>query len=406
MSSHAFLARQPIVDSHHRLIGYELFFRASGEAQTAEIKDGLDAGIKVIANTLVDMGMEWLLKGSLAFINMDRPTLMSDFTNLLPKEKVVIDILGSIGNDEEITARLTELKQEGFRFAIDNYCGQPEADDLLKYASFIKLDVLNRSQSEVSDAIDKVRAYPVILVAEKVETLAQYNQCRQAGFDYFQGYYFAHPETLITRVINPAQATVLLLMEKIRSDCDVKELETLFKRDVALTFKLLRYINSAGFGLSCEVQSIRHAVAILGLKPLYRWLTLLLVNAGSGTTTNILARTAIVRGRLCELLGSQTLGKTDQENLFITGVFSLLDAMMETTMEEVLERIVLPENIYDALLNRSGMYGPILSLAEACETQDTDRIEDLAASLMLTPEQVTEAHLNSLAWAEQISPES
>jgi EAL and modified HD-GYP domain-containing signal transduction protein len=403
MSSNAYLDRQPIVDSHHRLIGYELFFRHSGEAQTAEIEDGLDAGIKVIANTLVDMGTEWLLKGSLAFINMDRQTLMSNFTDLLPKDKVVIDVPNTIGADPEISARLEELKGLGFRFALDNYFGQPEADALLPFANFIKLDVLNRSGPEISAAIKKVRAFPVILIAEKVETLAQYNQCRQAGFDYFQGYYFAHPETLSTRVINPAQATVLQLMEKVRGECDVKELELLFKKDVALTFKLLRYINSAGFGLSCEVQSIRHAVAILGLKPLYRWLTLLLATAGNGPTTSILARTAIVRGRLCELLGSQALSKSDQENLFITGVFSLLDAMMETRMEEILERVVLPENIYDALLNRSGMYGPILALAEACESQDTEKIEDLALSLMLTPEQVTEAHLKAMAWAEQLS---
>jgi EAL and modified HD-GYP domain-containing signal transduction protein len=403
MSTNAFLARQPIVDSHHRLIGYELLFRHSGEARSAQIEDGLDAGIKVIANTLVDMGTEWLLKGSLAFINMDRNTLLSDFTSLLPKEKVVIDVLNSISGDDEVVARLQELKQMGFRFALDDYYGQPEADALLPHANFIKLDVLNRSPSEVAAAIKKVRAFPVILVAEKVETLSQYKKCRDAGFDYFQGYYFAHPETLTTKVINPAQATVLQLMEKVRGDCEVKDIELMFKKDPALTFKLLRYINSAGFGLSCEVQSIRHAVAILGLKPLYRWLTLLLVTAGNNPTTNILARTAIVRGRLCELLGGHSLGKSDQENLFVTGVFSLLDAMMDTTMEVVLERVVLPENIYDALLNRTGIYGPILALAEACETQDNVRIDDLALSLMLTPEQVNEAHLKAMSWAEQLS---
>jgi EAL and modified HD-GYP domain-containing signal transduction protein len=406
MSTNAYLARQPIVDSHHRLIGYELLFRHSSEAQSAQIQDGLDAGIKVIANTLVDMGTEWLLKGSLAFINMDRPTLMSDFTNLLPKEKVVIDVLNSIAADDEVIARLQELKQMGFRFALDDYHGQPEADALLPHANFIKLDVLNRSPGEISAAIKKVRAYPVILVAEKVENLSQYKRCREAGFDYFQGYYFAHPETLTTKVINPAQATVLQLMEKVRGDCDVKDIELLFKKDPALTFKLLRYINSAGFGLSCEVQSIRHAIAILGLKPLYRWLTLLMVTAGSNPTSSIMARTAIVRGRLCELLGSHVVGKSDQENLFITGVFSMLDAMMETTMEVVLERVVLTENIHDALLSRGGMYGPILALAEACESHDSQRIEDLALALMLTPEQVNEAHLKALAWAEQLSLEN
>lgn len=406
MSANAFLARQPIVDSHHRLIGYELLFRHSGDAQSAQIVDGLDAGIKVIANTLMDIGTEWLLKGSQAFINMDRPTLMSNFTSLLPRDKVVIDILPSVHADDEVVARMQELKAEGFRFALDNYQGQPEADALLPYANFIKLDILHRTPEELEAALAKVRPYPVILVAEKVETLAQYNQCREAGFDYFQGYYFARPENLSAKVINPTQATVLQVMEKVRDNGDLRQIELLFKKDVALTFKLLRYINSAGFGLSCEIQSIRHAVAILGLKPLYRWLTLLLVTAESTPTAGILARTAIVRGRLCELLGSHTLGKGDQENLFITGVFSLLDVMMESPMPDILERLVLPETIYDALLKRSGMYGPILSLAEACESQDAERIEDLAFSLMLTPGQVTEAHLKAMAWAENLIQEA
>lgn len=406
MSANAFLARQPIVDSHHRLYGYELLFRHSEHAQSAQIKDGVDAGIQVIANALCDMGTEWLLKGKLAFINMDASMLLSAFTGLLPPDKVIIDILDSVEANPDLLRRLEELKGAGFRFALDNYHGQPHADALLPFASYIKLDVLHRGESEIAEAIRKVRAYPVILVAEKVETIEQYQRCVKAGFDYFQGYYFAHPETLAAKVINPAQATVLQLMDKVRSDASLQEIELLFKKDVALTFKLLRYINSAGFGLSCEVQSIRHAVAILGMKPLYRWLTLLLATASGGPTSSVLTRTAIIRGRLCELLGKYNLTKSDQENLFITGVFSLLEAMMETPMDTILERLVLPESIYDALLTRGGMYGPILALAEACESNDRQRLEDLTFALMLTPEQVTEAHLQAIAWAEQLGLDS
>jgi len=402
MSHDTFIARQPIVDSQHRMVGYELFFRHSGDADSAQFNDSFEAGLKVIANTLLDMGTEWLLKDHIAFINMDRATLMSDFTELLPGAKIVVDLHNSIQGDEEVFARIADLKSKGFRFSLDDYYGQPEADNLLPIANYVKLDILHRSADEISRAVQKVRAFPLILIAQKVENAAQYNQCKQAGFDYFQGYYFAHPETLSTKVINPAQAIVMQLLDKVRGDTDAKEIELLFKKDPALTFKLLRYINSAGFGLSCEVQSIRHAVAILGMKPLYRWLTLLLATAGTGPANSALARTAIIRGRLCELLGKTTLSRADQDNLFITGVFSLLDAMMETTMDAVLERIVLPEPIRDALVDRSGMYGPILALTEACESEDSPRIEDLTLSLMLEPEQVTEAHLMAIAWAEQL----
>jgi EAL and modified HD-GYP domain-containing signal transduction protein len=247
-----------------------------------------------------------------------------------------------------------------------------------------------------------LRKYPVELIAEKVETPEQFRHCQALGFDYFQGYYFAHPENLAAKIINPVYTTVVQLLEKVRSGADAKELETLFKKDVALTFKLLRYINSAGFGLSCEVQSIRHAVSILGMQPLYRWLTLLLVTAGGAPTMPTLARTAITRGRLCELLGKICLSKSDQDNLFIVGVFSLLPAFLEMPMDQVLERIVIPDTLIDALSDRTGLYGPFLALTEAVETGATDELEMLASSLMLTAEQVSHAHLQSLAWVEQL----
>lgn len=402
MSNNAFIARQPILDAGHSIIAYELLFRHSAHAKSARVESDVDAGITVIANALFNMGTEWLLKGKLAFINMEVPMLMSSFSSLLPKENVVIEILETVQVTDETLERLQELKQEGYRFALDDYHYHPDSEPFLPLADFVKLDVLAHTPEELARLVKAVRRYPVKLVAEKVETLEQFKHCRDLGFDFFQGYYFAHPETLVERVINPVHATVLQLLEKVRQGAEVKELEALFKKDVALTFKLMRYINSAGFGLSCEVQSIRHAVSILGMQPLYRWLTLLLVTAGSNATSPAQARTAITRGRLCELLGKTELPRGDQDNLFIVGVFSLLPAMLEMTMDQVLERLVIPEKIADALMDRTGLYGPFLSLAEAVESGDAARLEDLTLSLMLSPDQVSEAHLQALAWVEQL----
>jgi len=262
--------------------------------------------------------------------------------------------------------------------------------------------VLAHAPEELTQIVHALRKYPAKLVAEKVETPEQFRHCRSLGFDYFQGYYFARPENLATRVINPTHATVLQLMEKVRKEADVKDLENLFKKDVALTFKLLRYINSAGFGLSCEVQSIRHAVSILGMQPLYRWLSLLLVTASNGPTASTLSRTAITRGRLCELLGKQNLPRNDQDNLFIVGVFSLLPALLEITMEQLLDRVVIPEPFADALLHRSGLYGPFLALVEAVESGEPARLEEISMALMLASATVNEAHLQALAWVEQL----
>jgi EAL and modified HD-GYP domain-containing signal transduction protein len=402
MSNEAFIARQPIVDGRHQLMAYELLFRHSAQAQSAHVDSDLDAGLTVISNTLCNMGTDWLLKGKLAFVNMELSMLMSDFSSLLPHEKVVIEILEAVVPSPEVLARLAELKEAGYRFALDDFHPQAGSDKFLPFASFVKLDVLAYAPADLAKLVQLLRRFPVKLVAEKVETQEQFRRCGELGFEYFQGYYFAHPENLVSKVINPSHGTVLQLLDKVRQGAEVRELEGLFKKDVALTFKLLRYINSAGFGLSCEVQSIRHAVSILGMQPLYRWLTLLLVTAGGSPTAPTLSRTAITRGRLCELLAKQTLPRNEQDNLFIVGVFSLLPAFLEMPMEQVLERVVISDKVADALLDHSGIYGPFLSLVEAVESGNQQQLEDLALSLMLSPKQVSEAHLHALAWVEQL----
>lgn len=402
MSSNAYIARQPIVDAGHRLVAYELLFRHSPYAQKAHVPSDVDAGIAVISNALFNMGTEWLLKGKLAFVNMEQAMLMSAFSTLLPSENVVIEVLETVRITREVLDRMEELKAAGYHFALDDFHYLPETEPLLPLAQYVKLDVLAHTPAELAQLVHAVRRYPVKLVAEKVETHEQFRRCHALGFDLFQGYYFAKPENIVTKVINPTHATVLQLMEKVRQEAEVRDLETLFKKDVALTFKLLRYINSAGFGLSCEVQSIRHAVSILGMQPLYRWLSLLLVTAGTGPTAPTLARTAITRGRICELLGKGTLNRGEQDNLFIVGLFSLLPALLEITMEQLLDRVVIPDSFADALLNRGGLYGPFLALSEAMESGDAQRLEDLSTSLMLTPGEVSQAHMQALAWVEQL----
>lgn len=402
MSQNAFIARQPIVDGEHRLFAYELLFRDSAEAKQANIGTDIDAGIEVIANTLMNMGTEWLLKGKLAFINMEKTMLMSGFSMLLPPANVVIEVLETVEVTPEVLARMQELREAGYQFALDDFHYLPETEPLLALASYVKLDVLAHGATELARMVAHVRNYPVKLVAEKVESLAQFKRCKALGFEFFQGYYFAHPENLVAKVITPNHATVLVLLEKVRQGADVKELEQYFKKDVALTFKLLRYINSAGFGLSCEVQSIRHAVSILGMQPLYRWLTLLLVTAGGSPSSPTLARTAITRGRMCELLGKYEMPRGDQDNLFIVGVFSLLPAFLEMPMEDLLDRVVIADKIADALLDRSGLYGPFLALAEAVELGDRVQLDTITTSLMMSPRQVSEAHLQALTWVEQL----
>jgi c-di-GMP phosphodiesterase len=195
---------------------------------------------------------------------------------------------------------------------------------------------------------------------------------------------------------------VLHLLNLVSQEADNKAIENGFKRDTTLSYKLLRYINSVGFGLSCEVQSINHALTILGRNQLYRWLTLLMVTAGNNSSSPALMKTSITRGRLTELLGEPFFDKRDRDNLFVVGVFSLLDVMLKVPMDTVLEKLQLPETIVDALTKRAGTFGPFLKLTEACEDANSEEILQLAALLQLNPDKVNQCHMDALAWTEAL----
>ncbi|MGE5027568.1 MAG: EAL and HDOD domain-containing protein [Betaproteobacteria bacterium] len=403
MRDQAFIGRQPILDKQQKIIGYELLFRSDAGADSAVFSDSLLATSKVLANALGDMRSEWLLGDKLAFINVSESILMSDFLDPLPANRVVLEISGTTQITPELLERCRKLRARGLQLALDDFELGSESKPLAESASFIKLDVQKLKKEGMLEAhVKALEKYPAKLIAGKVETPQEHDLCEQLGFSYYQGYYFARPETLTAKIINPAYSTVLELLDRVRNNDDINEIELLFKRDVALSFKLLRYINSVGFGLSCEIQSIRHALAILGYPQLYRWLTLLLVTADEESASPALMKTAATRGRLTELLGKDMLEPADRDNLFIVGVFSLLDAMLEMPMEQALESLSLPESITDALLHRQGIYGPFLELAEACEGGSASDIERLAFSLQLEPEKVNQAHLSALAWVEAL----
>lgn len=405
MHGHAFLGRQPILDRQQKIVAYELLFRHNNEATTAVIGDGHDASVTVLASTLCDIGTQWVLGDKPAFLNVSASILLgSGVIELLPPDRVVLELLETVHPTPQVQARCQYLRGKGYKFALDDFVLNEMTEPMLPFASYIKIDVRLTPLDKVQEVLKKLekRNLSVKLIAEKVETAAEFKTCKELGFQMFQGFYFAHPETLSAKTINPAYESVLLLLNKVRENADSPEIEKFFKHDVALTFKLLRYINSVGFGLSCEIESIRHAIAILGYQQLYRWLTLLLVTAGQATTPHALLITAMTRGRLTELLGQGYMEPRDRDNLFVVGMFSLLDVILETPMDKVLEKLSLPTAVSDALLLRQGVYGPFLALAEACETGDVNKIEDLALSLQLEPEKINRAHIEALSWAETL----
>ncbi|MPS48427.1 MAG: EAL domain-containing protein [Methylobacillus sp.] len=398
----AYIGRQPIMNPLQEIVAYELFFRHSAEATSAIYENSLQACNRVLVNTLNDMGTQWLLGDKLAFLNISEEMLHSELLELLPPAKTVLELEALVAPSPEVLERCRFLRRRGYRIALKDKGASLVGSALIDDADYVKIDILAYTMDEVARRFLEYQILGVTVVAEKVEHHHHYEACRQIGFHLIQGFYFAHTETFTAKVINPAFAVVLDLLNMISRDADLRDIENGFKRDAALSFKLLRYINSVGFGLSCEIQSLRHALTIIGTKQLYRWLTLLMVTAGENAAAPALMKTSITRGRLTELLGDGYFDKTGRDNLFVTGVFSMLDLMLEMPMERVLEKIDLPEAIQDALLHRQGIYGPFLQLAEACESQDSRRIIALADSLQLDPNKVNDAHVAALAWVEAL----
>jgi c-di-GMP phosphodiesterase len=402
MEDQTFIGRQAIVDAKQKITGYELFFRHSADAQNAVIEDDFKACQNVLVNTIGQMDIKWLLGDKQAFINVNELMLKSEFLELMSPQRTVLEILRSVLVTDEIVERCKVLRALGYKIALDNPHLNEHVAPLLECADFIKIDIQTVKPAELDWVFVKFNKGAVKLIAEKVETVEQFEACKETGFKLFQGYYFSKPETLTAKVINASFDSVLNILNKVSQDADNSDIESALKRDAALSFKLLRYINSVGFGLSCEVQSIGHALTILGRNQLYRWLTLLMVTAGENSTPSALMKTSITRGRLTELLGESYFEKHDRDNLFIVGVFSMLDAILKMPIDQALEKIQLPEPVTDALLNRAGIYGPFLQLTEACEDADSMRILELAEELQMNADKVNESHMAALAWVESL----
>ena len=403
----ALLARQAIVDENREVYGYELFDRSSSTRTHTAASDAA-----LLFHAMSSAAPEALVGHKTLFINCTHESLEGPHLELVHPDRVVLEIptLGESATAAEIekTSRvLHALRNRGFRLAFNQQVLRRPYATWLPMAAFIKLD-LSAFKPEMAAALVKfTRAYTkACIVAEKVETAEQHNLMEGLGVSLFQGYWFAQPALVKAQTLRPSHATILQLINLVRRQADTVEIEDLLKKDPTLSFNLLRFINSSGFGLSCEITSFRHAVMILGLKKLFRWAALLLTTSRKDGTAPAVGQTAVVRGRLMELLAAELLPKDECDNAFVVGVFSMLDSMLNMPMERALESVALPDSVQQALLHNQGVFAPFLELTKACESGDDAAFARCAEALHLSNRQVNWAHLQALAWAESLATEA
>lgn len=396
------IARQAILDENRNVIGYELFDRSLAGQPYSAASDA-----EMLFNVLSHAELQALMGRKTMFINCTHESLSGRHLDLIHPERVVLEVPPIEGHSQaEIDARLPgmqEVRRKGFRLACSQLMLAKPYAGWLPLASYIKIDLQKIKPEVIEPLVKFARAHTdAELIAEKVETAEQYELAARHGIKLFQGYWFATPVLIKGQTLRPAQANIIQLINLVRSNAEVGEIEEVLKRDPTLSFNLLRFINSAGFGLSCEITSFRHAVMILGMQKLFRWAALLMTTSRAGGSPPAVGNTAVVRGRLMELLAAELLPPEEADDAFVVGIFSLLDAMLGLPMEQALESISLSANVTDALLHRKGMFAPFLELTLACESADDDAFARAATQLHLSNHQVNWAHLQALAWAENL----
>ncbi len=400
----AIIARQAIVDESRAVYGYELFDRSTASASHNAASDAA-----LLFNALSYAGTEALVGKKVVFINCTHDSLSGGHLELIHPEKVVLEVppLPDTVTQQEIEGRvptLLALRTRGFRLAFDQHALRRAYTSWLPMAAFIKLDMQAFKPELAAPLVKFATAHSkATLVAEKVETVEQFDAMRELGVKLFQGYWFARPSLIKATTIRPSQATIIQLINLVRKQASTAKIENLLKKDPTLSFNLLRFINSSGFGLSCEITSFRHAVMILGLKKLFRWAALLMTTSRAGGAPPAVGQTAVVRGRLMELLAAELLPPEECDNAFVVGVFSLLDTMLGVPLEKALDSVALPESVMDALLRRTGVFAPFLELTIACESGDESAFAKNADALHLSNRQVNWAHLQALTWAETLN---
>lgn len=362
-----FLARQPIFDERSHVHGYELLYRGTEGASSAN-GPAEAMGPSMMVDSLLGMGLAEVTGGRPAYVNVTRRMIVEGAVELFDPEQVVLEVLETVEPEPETLEALEGLVNDGYRVALDDFRYRPGAEDFLVLANVVKLDMLQYAPSELAAAVDRIRPFGAELLAEKVEDEESHQRALDLGFTYFQGYHFSRPQTLARKDLSIEQLNVMRLLNVINDPgTSDQALERIFRGDVSLSYKLLRMVNSAAMG-GRGISSIGHALRLLGRKSLYRWLALMLASGGSSSgPRGEQVHSALLRARMAERIALEAGHTSEAPALYLTGLFSRLDALLGAPMADLLDRLDLRPEVYQALSSRRGPLAPVLSLVEAYE---------------------------------------
>jgi EAL and modified HD-GYP domain-containing signal transduction protein len=390
-----FVARQAILDRYQKVIGYELLFRSGFENSFHDVNLG-SASRAVIDKSLL-VGVDVLCEGQKAFVNCTGDVLTDQLLTVLPPSTTVAEILEGVEVTEAVMAACRSLKNSGYMIALDDFVPGGPQKPLLDLADIIKLDVQDTPPGKLRPFLRKQLVQGRWMIAEKVETAECFAEARDAGFTHFQGYFFARPVVLGMPDLPATALNRLRLLQCLAGEqLNYREIEAVIQCDPALCYRLLRYLNSALFSFPCSVSSVRHALSLLGDQEIRRWITLIVAISAVQDKPVALLRLALLRAKFCGAMGK--LLHWRGSDLFLLGLFSLMDTILDIPMSELLCRVRLPEPISETLLGHDTSLNHLMKLVYALESADWDCCDEIAGLLGIQENTISQVYLESVAW--------
>ncbi|WP_448563889.1 EAL and HDOD domain-containing protein [Thalassotalea ganghwensis] len=399
-----YAARQPILDKEKVLVGYELLFRDSLDNVFPDI-DGDEATSKMVEASQFNMGISEFTGNKPAFINFTLDTLEKGYPTMLTSEELVVEVLETVKPGKKLLNLVKELHEKGYTIALDDYKHQNVWAHFFPYINIIKICWQASKEAEILEIKSAIEKFPHIkLLAEKIETYEQYNQALELGFELFQGYYFAKPEMVKTKNLSPSQmAMAELLYETSKPELDLESITEVFQRDVSLSYKLLRYANSPVFRRRTEISTIKQALVTLGSGELKRFLGLMFATNVNPDKPTELINLAMTRAKFCELVAGDIKAPLDTSIAFLTGLLSMIDAILDESLESILEKLPLAQEIKDTLLTKKGVMAALIKLVSFIERAEWDKTGIVMEKLGLEKEKVVKDYNEAVSWADEQS---
>ncbi|MCX7780266.1 MAG: HDOD domain-containing protein [Negativicutes bacterium] len=397
-----YVARQPIFDRRKNVAAYELLFRGGIAKNCYEANDGDWATRSVIADSFFVIGLDSLTGGKQAFINFTANMLAREDITVLPKDRVVIEILETVEPNETNLAACRRLKQLGFTLALDDFVFDLRYLPFIELADIIKVDFLASDPAYCKAAVSSRHSGRLRFLAEKVETPEQYELAIDLGYSLFQGYFFSKPVIMSGQEIPTyKQAALRLLQEINRPHIEIEDLEAIIRRDVALTYKLLKFINSSAFGLKSSIRSVKQALALLGKREIIKWLSLLTARTIAADKPNELITASLVKARFGELLAREIGLQNRDSDIFLLGLFSGIDALLDRPMDEIIPGLPLADDIKRALLGQHNIFYFMLQSMDAYAAGNWKAYEEYAAHFSADKSLMPRLYLTALKWVHE-----